>query len=290
MPDALPDKATALDTPIDYAALNNQIAAQTNAMVTSGTASPGAAAGGGIIAGLIIAAVDAGIDANRNSKLRTMLEDQEFNAHSIFKEALEDALEEHDMPLTFASGERKDREMFSTEALSNVSGDAALDIRVLNYGYRITPAGWVPSVAADLVMKDPSSGKTLMTERIVYGSPGNIMIVSSPYVAAPNGFLGGSAIVVPYETGYSFSKLDNLTDEQPEKAAAGLRLALVHTAKAIADLVAPASRESPMIEPSGTEAAAEVAIPLDAAAPLHSDKTSELESSDEAAAVEEAVN
>ena len=114
MPDALPEKATAQDLPFDYAALNNQIAAQTNAMVTAGTVSPAAAAGGGLLGGLIIAAVDASIDANRNSKLRDMLADQNFDAPAIFSDALQNAMTGIGMPVNFATGTRKNRDLFTS--------------------------------------------------------------------------------------------------------------------------------------------------------------------------------
>ena len=99
----------------------------------------------------------------------------------------------------------------------------------------------MPTVAADVVMTEPGSGRVLMAERVVYGAPGigsNVETpVGSPYTAIPDGFLGSATIIVPYETGYSFKKVDGFTKDNPEKASEGLRLALEYTAQAITELV-----------------------------------------------------
>lgn len=237
MPDALPEKATALDTPANYFAATNQIS--TN-MINAGTASPAAAAGGGLLAGLIITAIDAGIDANRNSKFTTMLESQNFDGPAIFKEALENAMGGNNLPVNFASGTRVDRNLFSTDSLSKIENDAALDIRVTSYGYQISAGGWQPSVVADVVMKDPETGQTLMKERVIYGSPGaGGPGVITPYATtASSGFLGSSVVIVPYEEGYGFNSVDSFIEVEPKKAVKGIQLALSHTADAIANLIA----------------------------------------------------
>ena len=275
LPDALPENATALDTPTDYFAATNQISQN---MVNAGTASPGAAAGGGLLAGLILSAVEAGIDANRNSKFRKMLDAQSFDGPDVFQTALESALTDKDLSAQFASGARTDRQPISDAALSKIKDDAALDIRILSYGYKVTPGGWQPSVVVDLVMKDPGTGKTLMTERLTYGAPGTTVLVASPYVTTVSGFLGNPTIIIPYEEGYGFNSVDAFVETEPAKAVEGLRLALVHTADAIAGLVTQPVREQerPLVAtdledgtppPAEEMVAEDVAEEADAAAP-----------------------
>lgn len=237
MPDPLPSEATAQDLPTDYAALSDMTIAQTNAMVNAGTVSPAAGAAGGIIGTLIVAAIDASIDANRNSKFREMLAAQEVDGPTIFQTALEAAVTDSGIQVSFAEGSRDGRDYYSNERIADIANGHVLDVLVANYGYRIHSAGWVPSVAADVILKDPATGTVLMKERVAYGAPGGTAVVASPYVQTFTGGLGSSTVIVAYEEGYTFKNVDAFTNEDPERAAKGLELALQQTAAAIADLV-----------------------------------------------------
>jgi len=237
MPDALPSEATAQDLPTDYSALSDMTIAQTNAMVNAGTVSPAAGATGGLIGTLIVAAIDASIDANRNSKFREMLAAQEVDGPTIFQAALEAAVTDSGIQVSFAEGSRDGRDYYSNESIADIANGHVLDVLVANYGYRIHSAGWVPSVAADVILKDSATGAVLMKERVAYGAPGGTTVVASPYVQTFTGGLGSSTVIVAYEEGYTFKNVDGFTKEDPERAAKGLELALQQTAGAIANLV-----------------------------------------------------
>lgn len=227
----LPEKPSALDTPPNYSGLSDSI----NAQISAGTASPGAAAGGGLIAVLIVAAVDAGIDADRNGRLREYLTAQGFDGPAEFKTALLNELTALGYEVSFTEIEQNRRKQLDTYEGSGQPGSAMLEIYLDSYGFvQLMPgASWTPNAFAAVDITAPD-GTILLDTNIGYAStPAAIYGVYPQYMSTTKW--------VPGRHAYQFTGINQMVDERPDEGVAALRFAMNSLAQGIAELVADAS-------------------------------------------------
>lgn len=231
----MPERATGLDVPIDYGALSNN--AMNQAMYATPGASPGAAAAGGLIGVLVVAAIDAGIDANRNSRIRDLLEEHDFEPREVFTEALTQALAARGYAVSF-----------DTASTSSGAGNTGtLEIEIGHYGYQINAMAWTPNFISSVTVRD-ANGDILMRDNVMYGKP-SMSAFYNPNIPVPP--VRGDAVVVPYDPSYVFRNVDEFVQDDPERGVAGLRDALTRSAETIADLLGEPQMRS-ALAPSAT--------------------------------------
>lgn len=215
-PDGVPEKALAMDYPVNYDGVMNSSMYNYNPAI-----SPGAAAAGGILAMIIIAGIDASVDGARNDKINKFLAQHKFDAKQVFNDALS-------AELGMAG--------YSVEAAraGGASQALILDVDLVHYGYSMVGPEWAPSVMATVVVKSADGATTLLKDAMAMGSPpgfnpnGNTIPVYG---------VGGDTIVLPYNPAHILANEDAITLGDPAISLAGLRFALESVAKGVANLV-----------------------------------------------------
>ncbi len=215
--DTLPENARGFDVPIDYSAMNN---AAMNAAYANPNVSPAAGAAGGLIGMMIVAAVDASIDANRNGRIRSLIEEQGFDAEATFNAQLFGALTADGLSLDRRAGERNDNGARNDTA--SINSDAVIDVTVRDYGFIIgTGGGWSPFVNTEVRMTNAATGEVLVDDTILVGVEG----------------IGSRAILPLMDPRYTNRPLKDYLEDNPEMAIEALRYALEITADAAADIL-----------------------------------------------------
>lgn len=237
--DGVPEKALALDQPINYSGIS------ASAMNTYNPAvSAGAAAAGGIIAMLIIAGIDASVDGARNEKINKFLAEHKFDAKKVFHDALSAEL---------------GKAGYAVEGLgANAAAPSQaliMDIDLVYYGYSIVGPEWAPTVAATVMVKSADGATTLLDDALMMGAPPGYAAAAA---AMPLYGVGGDTIILPYNPAHVLANEDAITLGDPAVSLAGLRFSLESVAKGVASLVrkeAPAT-PAPAVTPAGAAAAA----------------------------------
>jgi hypothetical protein len=233
--DSVPEKAVGLDVPTDYSYISST--AMNQAMYAVPGASVGAAAAGGFLAVLIIAAVDAGIDADRNGKINKFLDAQHFDAESIFYSALKSELEKGGYVMAVVDG-----------ATAAPGKGAVLDVDITHYGYQIDGVSWIPTVFANVTVKD-ENGKLLLKDAVALGGPAAQFMPAAVEISP----LGGDSVILPYNPRYIFKDVDSIVTGDPAVSVGALKFALESAAVGVARLVgtnplrAPVAVESPAV-------------------------------------------
>lgn len=194
---------------------------------TNGGNIAGATSGAGV-AGLAVALVAAGVEANiaagQRAKIQAALEKQHFDAEKVFDEALEAALKSQNYNVSTNPAKHESGKTFVVvPAQPNAEATAVLDVKGDAYGYQLAGNGtmWRPFVVLQVHMvdaKDPT--KVLMDNKIEYNAVTPVPLTVS----------------IPGDDEYGFAKIDDI-EANPEKAAEGLKKALVAAANSTAQLL-----------------------------------------------------
>lgn len=208
--DAMPDSATTLKL------------ATNGANVSSAAASAGLA---GLLIMPIAIGIEAGIESAQRGSMLAALESQGFDGEAIFDEALEAALKESGYEIgSLDVARQSSRKLIELTADAEAeSGSAILDIAGAGYGYQLVGGGtqWRPFVNVSVRLTDPADPTRILLDNRVAYNP----------VATPDVILN-----IPPEEEFGFAKMDDL-EADPEKAAEGLKRALVATANGVATLL-----------------------------------------------------
>ncbi|MFD2263933.1 hypothetical protein ACFSM5_13610 [Lacibacterium aquatile] len=202
----------------------------------SNTASVQLATSVGQSFGLIGALVDAGMQADRDSKFKQIADANNIQVQTIFLTALSDRLQQlgyKTAPIAF------NRDAQTSTQASNAAGtefiavypktsdpavDAYLDLVVLGYGYRAagirdeTP--YRPMFEAKVRLVDAKTSAVLMQDHLSY----------NPIIQDKN------IVSIAPDPAYAFTTFDILM-ANPEKAVTGLKSATEQTASTIANLL-----------------------------------------------------
>jgi hypothetical protein len=173
--------------------------------------------------GLIGALVDAGIQASDQARLTAVLTTQKFDGEAAFLKALEAKVNERGFTGSVVDVARNPRKRDFVDSFpGQPTADAYLDVVSEGYGYISSGFGapYRPAVSVKVRLISSASKQVLMDNLIEYNPlyPTEGAITLSPNPA------------------YSFMNLDEI-EQQPEKVAEGLTVALDETAAAIAKLL-----------------------------------------------------
>ena len=209
--DAMPDTAT-----------TQKLATNGQNMASAMAASAGLA---GVLVGAIASGIEAGIEAGQRARILATLEAEGFDGEAIFDEALDMALAENGYEVgTLAVEHASDRKLIDLEPNPDAAvGSGVLDVAGAGYGYQLVGGNtqWRPFVNVTVRLTDPADPKHVLLENRVVYNP----------VATPDVILN-----IPPEEEFAFAKIEDI-EANPEKAAEGLRLALVATANGVASLL-----------------------------------------------------
>lgn len=178
----------------------------------------------GLAVTLVAAGVEAGIAAGQKEKINKALASQNFDGEKIFDEAFEAALKAQNYNISSVSIARDtSRGMVVTVAQPNAEeGTAVLDVNSAGYGYQqVGGLQWRPFVVISVKMsdaKDPT--KVLLDNKVEYNAVAPVPLTVS----------------VPGDEQYGFAKPEDI-EANPERAAEGLKKALVEAANATAQLL-----------------------------------------------------
>lgn len=160
--------------------------------------------------GLLGALIDAGVQGSRKSRVNEALDSVGHEPEKAFEAYLVDALAKRNVAATVLEGPDREKREFYVSYPDAGNAQAVLDFNVGAHGY--VNAGnklWRPTVAADVRLIDPLSGKVLMENRIV----------SNP-IDAQEG-----VITIAPNPEYVFQNREDMIT-QPERLAAGIDDAL----------------------------------------------------------------
>ncbi len=177
----------------------------------------------GLAVGLIAAGVEASVAAGQKDKIRKALATQNFDGEAIFDEALEAALKADNYNVTVNKTPRdKNRAYIVATKQDNAVSTAILDVNGAGYGFQQAGSTqWRPFVLIGVKMvdaKDPS--KILIDNVVEYNAVAPIPLTVS----------------IPGDDQYGFEKVEDI-EANPQKAAEGLKKALVEAANATAKLL-----------------------------------------------------
>ncbi|MFN3229760.1 MAG: hypothetical protein ACK41P_07915 [Asticcacaulis sp.] len=178
----------------------------------------------GLVVGLAAAGVEAGIANSQNNKINKALESQNFDGEAIFDEALDASLKEQSYEVSVINLQRDTARKITalTPQPDAQDGTGILDVNAFGYGYQqVGGTKWRPYVVIKVQMvdsKDPT--KVLLDNYVEYNA-----VAPAPLV-----------VNVPGNEDFAFDKVDDI-EANPEKAAEGLRIALVEAARATAQLL-----------------------------------------------------
>ncbi|MDC7675223.1 hypothetical protein [Asticcacaulis machinosus] len=178
----------------------------------------------GLVVGMAAAGIEAGIANNQNGKINTVLESQKFDGEAIFDEAFEASLKGLNYEVSSFKAERDtSRSLVAVTPQANApDGSAVLDVAGVAYGYQqVGGTKWRPYVVILVRMvdsKDPK--KILLDNRVEYNAVAPVPLT----------------VNVPGNPDYAFDKVEDI-EADPAKATEGLRIALVESARATAQLL-----------------------------------------------------
>ncbi len=178
----------------------------------------------GLAVTLVAAGVEASIAAGQKEKINKALASQNFDGEKIFDEAFEAALKAQNYNISTISTPRDiNRAFVVTTAQPNApEGSAVLDVNSAGYGYQqVGGLQWRPFVVISVKMtdaKDPT--KVLLDNKVEYNAVAPVPLTVS----------------VPGDEQYGFAKPEDI-EANPERAAEGLKKAIVEAANATAQLL-----------------------------------------------------
>lgn len=174
--------------------------------------------------GLIGALVDAGMQANRDSKFESLLAAQGVKPQDVFVQDVHAALAAHGYTVTDIHEPRPSSDLLKTYPKGGDGTDAYLDIVVYNYGYVASGIGnstpYRPFFAARCRLVRASDGAVLMQDAVVYNpvGPASKVVTISP------------------DPAYQFTDFDALMADAPATVK-GLNAAFAASANAVGTLV-----------------------------------------------------
>lgn len=178
----------------------------------------------GLAVTLVAAGVEAGIAAGQKEKINKALATQNFDGEKIFDEAFEAALKAQNYNISNNSTARDNNRGFivATAQPNAEEGTGVLDVNGLGYGYQqVGGLQWRPFVVIAVKMtdaKDPT--KVLLDNRVEYNAVAPVPLTIS----------------IPGDEQYGFAKPEDI-EANPERAAEGLKKAIVEAANATAQLL-----------------------------------------------------
>ena len=181
--------------------------------------------------GLIGALIDAGIEANHESRLKAVLDKEKFSAKDMFLQRLTSGLEARGytvVPVAMTRTQADFATKYPTDDAPKV--DAYLDLVTSGYGYAAagiqdsTP--YRPSFVAKVRLVRAKDSSVLMQDVVAYNPIG-------PAAAAAH---AKSMVTVAPDPGYQFSSFDGI-ENNPDLATRGLAVAIDQSAKTVSDLL-----------------------------------------------------
>lgn len=188
-----------------------------------------AGAGGAGLAGLIVVAAAAGVEAgvakDQNNKINAALATQKFDGKATFDEALQADLHDQKYDTSVIKLTRdEDHNLVDLVAQPQApSGTGILDVDAYGYGYQLVGGvkKWRPYVVIAVKVYDAKQPtKILMDNHVEYNA------------VVPNAL----TVNIPADDTYSFDSIEAIQAD-PARAAEGLRVALVASAHATAQLL-----------------------------------------------------
>ena len=179
--------------------------------------------------GLVGALIDAGIQANRESKLSSLLSGYNFSARDRLTDGIRASLEAQGYTVVSVPTTRSSTTSF-IETYPPASGepkvDAYLDVVLNHYGY----------IAAGIAEGTPYRPTLAATVRLVSARNSSVLMEDSIYYNPIGPYGQDRHVTIAPDTEYSFGSFDTLTGS-PERAVAGLDTAFVKSTEAIAALM-----------------------------------------------------
>ena len=173
--------------------------------------------------GLIGALADAGMQSNRDAKLKTLLEQQKFSAPDYFVERVSQGLRAAGYTVAMVPMKR-DGGSFAEKYPTEWGVDAYLDLVTVSYGYMANGTGsdtpYRPRLAVQARLVSAKDAAVLMQDRVVYNAP-----------VAVN-----DAVTIQPDPALQFKDFDALA-ANPAVAAKGLRVATEQSAQTISKLL-----------------------------------------------------
>ncbi|MEM8988085.1 MAG: hypothetical protein AAGC95_15315 [Pseudomonadota bacterium] len=187
------------------------------------TAVVGQAASVGSSFGLIGALVDAGIQSNRQGRVKELFETHRYNPEASFTDKITSAVEERGFTLSVLNTERQKRDFLETYPASPAPVDAYLDIVALNYGFASAGVGvtWRPYITTKVKLVSAQDQSVLMDNQIIYN---------------PIGATAKGIITISADPQYGFRDV-NAMEADPERAMKGLDDAFEKVAETVATLL-----------------------------------------------------
>ena len=178
--------------------------------------------------GLIGALIDAGMQADRETKFKAVLDDQKFAASDVFIQALTTELQARGYTVVVIPMTRDGTEFAAKyPANSDPKVDAYLDLVTYHYGYIAAgirdAAPYRPAYALKARLVSAKNAALLMQDSIAY-NPLRAAAASTEYVT-----------IAP-DPEYGFTNFDALLAD-PNKAVKGLRIATEQSAQAVGKLL-----------------------------------------------------
>lgn len=220
------DRASAKVTDVQVVEDSMPDMAEIRKYATNGQNLAGATSGlglAGLAVGLIAAGVEAGVAAGQKEKIRKALASQNFDGEAIFDEALEAALKADNYNVSVNKTARdKDRAFVVVTKQDNAVGTAVLDVNGAGYGFQQAGSTqWRPYVLIAVKMVDAKDPTKILIDNVVeYNAVAPIPLTVS----------------IPGDDQYGFEKIEDI-EANPQKAAEGLKKALVEAANATAKLL-----------------------------------------------------
>jgi hypothetical protein len=178
--------------------------------------------------GLIGALIEAGMQADRETKFKAVLDQRSFSAQQTFLQSLTAELQSRGYavtPITLARGTEDFATSYATEGAPKV--DAYLDVVVANYGYvaagigKSTPYRPIFTIKTRLVSAKDAA--LLMQDNVIYNPIQPAMARQEIVTIAP-------------DPAYVFVDFDSLM-ASPESAVKGLHVATEQTAQVVGKLL-----------------------------------------------------
>jgi hypothetical protein len=178
--------------------------------------------------GLIGALIDAGMQANRESSFRRLLDEENFSARKTFLETLsaELAADGYTVAAVEVSHEKADF-LDTYPVVADPAVDAFLDISTDGYGY----------VAAGIGSSTPYRPVISLKARLVNARDRSVLMQNTVvYNPIRRTAAAAGVITIPPDPSYEFNDFDTLMADPP-KAVTGLRTAVRQSAQTIGKLL-----------------------------------------------------
>jgi len=178
--------------------------------------------------GLVGALIDAGLQASRESDLKTLLNGKQFTPHDRLMTGIKTALEAQGYEIRNVTTTRAERgEFLKSYPTSNPeSVDAYLDIVLGYYGYS----------AAGITGATPYRPALLTKVRLVNASDGRVLMEDIVYYNRIFTAVETNNVTIAPDTAYSFPGFSDLT-RNPDRVVEGLDVAFAKSTEAVGTLL-----------------------------------------------------